>query len=157
MFEVDRYTMFTAPNAEELTQFVMSLEGDTGEEVDKIELLWQDVRELIIPSVNHLSRLHKKAIDYDPTDPWVNLYNEGGCKEIHDHHEHDFSCVFFANSGDNFSEFFFFDWDSGMIVPILYEPGSIMFFSAKMAHGVSIHKNEVQRRTLSCNFKILGL
>jgi|TARA_B100000035_G_scaffold311104_1_gene320070 hypothetical protein len=166
MFKVDHYTPFIAPNAKELVDFVMSLDenmidnskfswGDACK-VDRIPLLWNDVQDLIKPSVDYLCDLNRTQIDCEVLDPWVNLYNKGGFQEIHDHHENDFVFVFFANSGTNFSRFFFFDWSTGTSVPISPEPGTIMFFSGKMSHGVSIHNSEVQRRTLSCNFNLLG-
>ena len=174
MFELDEYTSFIAPNAQELTDFVMSLDSNLIDndkfawgdkcKVDLISLSTEDypstkydVRGLLKPSIDYLLSLKQVNIGFnkiDICDSWVNLYNKGGFQETHDHHEIDFVCVFFSNAGANFSKFYFFDRDTGKDTLISPDPGTIMFFSSKRAHGVTLHNDEVQRRTLSCNFEI---
>ena len=164
MFRIDTYTSFIAPNAGELIDFVMSLDRDSidnskfswGDKciVDRIPILDYNIQNLIKPSVDYLLDLENLHLNYEMTFPWVNLYGKGGFQELHDHHENDFVCVFFANSGVNFSNFFFFDWNTGISIPMMPDPGTIMFFSSKRTHGVSLHNSEIERRTLSCNFNI---
>ena len=118
MVRIDTYTSFIAPNAGQLIDFVVSLDHDSidnslftwGEKcrVDRIPILDYSVRDLIKPSVDYLLDLENLRFNYEMMDPWVNLYGKGGFQELHDHHEHDFVCVFFANSGVKFSNFFFF-------------------------------------------------
>ena len=167
MFELDEYTSFIAPNAQELSDFVMSLDNtstdnhkftwDSKCKVDLISLSTYNVRELLKPSIDYLLSLKQVNINsskINVLNSWVNLYNKGGFQETHDHHEIDFVSVFFANAGENFSKFYFFDWNTGISTPMSPDPGTIMFFSSKRAHGVTLHNDEVQRRTLSCNLQI---
>ena len=167
MFSIDTHISFIAPNAEQFTDYVMSLDhnminndvfgwGDKCK-VDRIPISKYNVQDLIKPSIDYLRDLknEKPQFKYELVDtPWVNLYNVGGFQELHEHYENDFVCVFFANSGANFSKFFFFDWNTGISTPMMPDPGTIMFFSSKRTHGVSLHNSEIVRRTLSCNFNI---
>mgnify|MGYP001232936673 CR=1 FL=1 len=116
-----------------------------------------NIRELLDPSINYLLDVKNSYVNPNKihlSGSWANLYNKGFFQEWHDHREIDFVCVFFANSGENFSKLFFFDWNTGISTPVMPDPGTIMFFSSKRTHGVTLHNNEVQRRTLSCNFEI---
>ena len=174
MFKLNESVSFIAPNAHELIDFVMSLDNNLidnhkfswGDQcrVDRIPLSLEsypsskyNVRELLKPSIDYLLNLKENLVNSSKihiTDSWVNLYDINCFQEWHDHREIDFVCVFFANSGENFSKLFFFDWNTGISTPVMPDPGTIMFFSSKRTHGVTLHNNEVQRRTLSCNFEI---
>ena len=167
MFQLNEHISFIAPNAQQLTDFVMSLDNNLvdnskfswGNEckVDKIDLSQYNIRELLDPSINYLLDVKNSYVNSNKihlAGSWANLYNKGFFQEWHDHHEIDFVCVFFANSGENFSKLFFFDWNTGISTPIMPDPGTIVFFSSKRPHGVTLHNSEVQRRTLACNFEI---
>ena len=101
-------------------------------------------------------------------NPWMNFYKRGDHQEVHGHPTH-LSGVFIANDGEEFSQFYFLDKDnySASISPSLgkilnyggahnvqLKAGDIMFFPGYMLHGVSPHKSDIIRKTLSFNLDI---
>ena len=179
-FKSEFYTVFPAPNAEQLISVIdevcntKQVDNDVFEwgklcKVDTIPLLLQDFLDLYQPSVKVFCQLFKKDIKYTMTmhNPWINLYKKGYFQEVHNHKGNDISSVFFANDGENFSKFFFVDrqtngysliYDKLISYNCSEKPkikaGDIMFFSSNLFHGVSPHKNDIIRKTLSVNFNI---
>ena len=177
-FSSDFFTLFPAPNAEELissieeickTKKVDNDFRDWGKtcRVDTIPLLWQDFLDLYQPSIEVFCHLFKKDIKYTMYNPWLNLYKKGYYQEIHDHAGLDISSVFFANDGINYGKFFFTDryscnfseeYEDLISYTNHHQPiikrGDIIFFSSHILHGVSSHENDEIRKTLSVNFKL---
>ena len=92
-------------------------------------------------------------------DPWLNTYKKGQYQEIHDHAENDFSAVVFMNEGIDFGQFYFMDrtpvrrsniFQDDISYPNISK-GDIFIFPGHMLHGVSPHKNDIVRKTLSFN------
>ena len=177
-FVSEFYTIFPAPNADELIEFVnktsdtKDIDNDHFEwgskcKIDRIPIPWQDAIELYKPSMELLYKEFSKSFSYNFFDPWINLYKKGYYQEIHAHKGNDISSVFFANDGENFSKFFFVDRQTNGY-SLIYDKlishnysekpkikaGDIMFFSSNLFHGVSPHKNDIIRKTLSVNFNI---
>tara|TARA_Y100000592_G_C5299432_1_gene234755 strand:- start:38 stop:598 length:561 start_codon:yes stop_codon:yes gene_type:complete len=171
------YWHFKAPNAEEL---ISALNKETADidnsqfdwsdlcDVDKIPLSWDDYIDLITPSLNHISGNLSKTFQTNICNPWINLYKPGQFQEMHDHPGYDLVCVFFVNSGENFSKFYFADRNA-ITIPVSmvhlldlksyqyvdYEAGDILFFPAQMMHGVTKHKSKIIRKSFSCNLKLI--
>ena len=166
------FVKFKAPNQEELTNFVLNKEEvyysfDWAKHcgVNTISCTWQETMELFRPSVNEFANHIGKTFNWTIYNPWINCYERNGFQEIHDHSRSDFSCVFFPEVSENFSEFHFYDrygnslstnwlklfggiqsWNANV------QSGDIIFFPGTMLHGVSPHKSDKVRKTLSCNF-----
>lgn len=169
------YFKYKAPNFEE---FISELESETaninnadfswGElcEVDKIALNPNKYLNYLIPSLQLLCNELDGNIEFDIKSSWMNLYKKGYYQEMHMHVPDDLVCVFFMNSGNDFSKFYFYDRNTD--VPFIwtkiadlklrhfveYERGDIIFFPAHMLHGVSKHNSDVVRKSFSCNFKM---
>ena len=177
IFSNNFYYQFQAPNHVDIIEFIEKQNKVDNEnfswgkqcKVDRIPISWQDAHELLKPSVNVFSDILGVPFGYTIFDPWVNIYKYGYFQEIHTHIPHDFSMVFFTNTGKNFSDFFFFnkniidipnnwlkllpdnDISKTVWVPEV-NPGDMIFFHSNMLHGVSNHKSKIIRKTLSCNF-----
>ena len=173
------YYKYQAPNAEQLTN---SLSKYTEKHIDnskfvwgkqcsveRIPLKWEDYSSLLEPSINIFASDIGLNFNYKMHDPWLNFYNRGQHQEIHDHHESgDFSCVFFINSGENFSDFYFRDRNSTELSYKFRElvkqtdtyalndikAGDIVFFPSHMLHGASPHNSDTIRKTFAANFDI---
>jgi len=177
-FPSEFYTVFPAPNADELISVIdevcntKQVDNDFFEwgklcKVDRIPLLWQDFIDLYRPSMDIFCKKFNKDIKYTMYNPWINLYKRGYYQEIHDHAGHDISSVFFVNNGVDFGKFFFMDRHSCNFSDV-YEDlisysnqlkpnikkGDIIFFSSHLLHGVSSHENDDIRKTLSVNFNL---
>ena len=182
-FESEFVTIFPAPNADKIVDLMdfhinkNELHNENfkwGEycKCDRILLSWRELHPLLEPSLNILfQELNKDVkVNYSIYDPWISAYKPGYFQEVHCHHGHDISCVFFANNGDNFGKFFFLDRQtngyseqycklmsySNIKRPII-KAGDIMFFSSDLFHGVSSHENDIVRKTLSTNFDIVEI
>jgi hypothetical protein len=119
------------------------------------------------PSIELFANDLEATIKYTMYNPWMNLYKRGDHQEVHEHSGNDISCVFFANSGEGFAEFYFKDRNSifltekvkrlinykNVYVPDVKE-GDIIFFPSNLEHGVSPHNSDVTRRTLSVNLTL---
>tara|TARA_Y100000052_G_C2906343_1_gene59815 strand:- start:39 stop:611 length:573 start_codon:yes stop_codon:yes gene_type:complete len=179
-FTSDFYTIFPAPNVEELTEFCnkkskSEVRNDLFSwgklcKVDRVPLLWEEVIDLYKPSMEILSQQLNKSFQYTMFNPWLNLYKKNYYQEIHDHHEHDISSVFFVNDGVDFSKFFFYDrhslnfsetYEELISYKNTFEPdikkGDIIFFSSHLLHGVTTHQSDEIRKTLSLNFVITDI
>ena len=177
-FVSEFYTIFPAPNADELIEFVNKT-SDTKDidndhfdwgghcKVDRIPIPWRDVIELYKPSMELLYKEFSKSFSYNFFDPWINLYKKGYYQEIHAHKGNDISSVFFANDGENFSKLFFLDRNACNL-PLRYEElisytnthdlnykkGDIIFFPSHLLHGVTSHESDIIRKTMSANITI---
>ena len=177
-FSSEFYTVFPAPNADELISTIdevlntKQVDNDFFNwgrhcKVDRVPLKWQDFIDLFKPSLKLLSQELNRDFDYTMYDPWINLYKRNYFQEVHDHGSVDISSVFFANDGVDFGKFFFIDRNSCKFSEIYEElisytnyhqptvkKGDIIFFSSHILHGVSSHENDEIRKTLSVNFKL---
>ena len=176
IFPHNFYTQFVAPNSEQLFS---KLNGENKIDndffawgnkcdVDRIPLKSEDYISLLQPSIDKFSDGVGKSFNFIMSDPWLNLYKQGGFQEVHDHCDgSDISCVFFLNGGNNFffrdrynteisfsmSELLnYFDY----FVPEV-NAGDIMFFPSYLMHGVSPNTSGEIRKTFSCNFKLLDV
>tara|TARA_R110002020_G_scaffold37239_1_gene112445 strand:+ start:35177 stop:35734 length:558 start_codon:yes stop_codon:yes gene_type:complete len=177
IFSPSFYFKYRAPNAEEL---IGALEHYTEQDIDNSGFKWgkqctidriplerEDYHNMLEPSLMLLSKEVNLNFKYLMHAPWLNYYKRGSFQEIHGHEGNDMSCVFFANSGIGFSEFFFFDRNSvSLSIPmkslvnyhniskVEYEAGDILFFPSHMLHGVTPHKSDIVRKTFSVNFNL---
>tara|TARA_Y100000361_G_C11106544_1_gene315149 strand:+ start:57 stop:617 length:561 start_codon:yes stop_codon:yes gene_type:complete len=177
LFESNFYAKYQAPNADELIKKIDTYTDDSIDNAqftwgdkscsDKIPLKWQDYMELLTPSVKLFAKEFNVYFNFILNDPWINFYKRGDHQEVHDHHGNHLSSLFVANDGEGFSTFYFIDRHShGMIDTVSkvinYNPsynvklkaGDIMFFPSYLLHGVSPHKSDIIRKTLSFNFDI---
>lgn len=118
-------------------------------------------------NVNELCKIIGKDFNYRIDDIWLNTYDVGSYQELHDHVPSDISCVFFLNTGKDFSEFYFKDRSSADVsyklrkflnlydlwTPSILE-GDIIFFPSNMFHGVSCHLSSTLRKTISFNINL---
>ena len=176
MFPNYFFFQFQAPNAEELIEVLEKKEHvvDKNENwgmhhnSSKTYLEHDHYYPYLSPSLQILTdQLQLKKVDYQMTDLWLNEYQRGDNQELHDHCYDVLVCVFFLNTGEDFSKFFFYDahsssltkaWKSilpnNTFMPDI-KAGDIMFFPSHMLHGVSPHKSDVIRKTLSVNFNMV--
>ena len=166
---------FKAPNAEELISVLEKKENvlDKNETWGmhhnsiKTYLDPDSYFQYLAPSLQIITdELKLERVNYSITDIWTNEYHKGHNQELHDHAFDDLVCVFFLNDGDDFAKFFFYDtnavafskvWKSicfnNTFMPDV-KSGDILFFPSHMLHGVSPHKSDVVRKTLSVNFQM---
>ena len=178
LFGTSFYMKYEVPNAEDLISImnehsmIYEIDNDNfgwGEQcsVDRIPLKWEEYMDLLKPSIELFANNLGATLNYTMYNPWMNLYKRGDHQEVHEHSGFDISCVFFANSGEGFAEFYFKDRHSVSLTekvkPLvnyrnLYIPdvkaGDIIFFPSDLQHGVSPHKSDTTRRTLSLNLSI---
>jgi len=175
IFQTNFFVKFKAPNFKEFSEKIESIEVENtpnfswGEfcNVDKSSQRWQDWMDIICPSLDIFSKELNYRGDYIIRDPWINFYSKGSFQEPHDHLYCDIACVFFMNTGSDFSKFYFRDRYSNGISPSIREvlqysdtycpeisAGDIMFFPAHLLHGVSPHKSSTIRKTFSTNLDL---
>ena len=173
LFKSKFYIKFKAPNSEQLNSKIEEVSLDRidndsfdwgyGCLVDKIALTIDDWMNLYIPSLDIFSKELNYGGGMNLLNPWLNVYTRNYYQEIHDHPA-DFSCVYYPDMQEGFSQFYFRDrhntdlperlqtvlnYKDTEIVDV--EPGDILFFPGHMLHGVSPHKSDVMRKTLSTN------
>ena len=178
IFKSNFYTIYQAPNADELISKINTYTEDfiqndkftwgNKSSSDKIPLKWEDYGDLLIPSIRLFGKEFNVRFNFTLYNPWMNFYKRGDHQEVHGHPTH-LSGVFIANDGEEFSQFYFLDKDnySASISPSLgkilnyggahnvqLKAGDIMFFPGYMLHGVSPHKSDIIRKTLSFNLDI---
>ena len=177
IFTSNFYAKYRAPNSDELINKINTYTEESVDNSafswgsksssDKIPLKWQDFMDLLKPSLKLFAEEFEVNFNFTLKNPWINLYKRGDHQEIHDHHGSHLSSVFVVNDDENFSSFYFNDrYSIGMskaVAKIInFKPsytvqlnaGDIMFFPSYMMHGVSPHKSDVIRKTLSFNFDI---
>ena len=178
LFNTNFYIKFKAPNSKEFNDKIeeISLNGIDNDRftwggsclVDKIPLYWTDWLDLYIPSLDLLSKELKYMGGYNILDPWLNVYSRNYHQEVHDHYTADLSCVYYPDVQKDFSQFYFRDrhnndlprrlqtvlnYRDAWVVTI--EPGDMLFFPGNMLHGVTPHKSDKVRKTLSTNIDLV--
>tara|TARA_B100000700_G_C14597756_1_gene647601 strand:- start:47 stop:604 length:558 start_codon:yes stop_codon:yes gene_type:complete len=179
IFNASFFTIYQAPNADELINKINTYTEDFVENdkfewgnnssSDKIPLKWEDYMELLRPSIGLFSKEFNIRFNFTLYNPWVNLYKRGDHQEVHGHSNY-LAGVFAANDGEEFSQFYFIDKDNYSIPDSLgkilnyknaynirLKAGDIMFFPGYMLHGVSPHKSDIIRKTLSFNLDIMDV
>jgi len=136
--------------------------------IDRITIHDDNIADCIYSNIQSFVEEMEVKVNVKLERPWINLYQKGYFQEIHDHAESDFSATIFINSGYDFSKFYFYDrfhYRNTKIMKkeftlndVFYpelEQGDIIIFPAHMLHGVSPHKNDTIRKTISFNFNII--
>ena len=178
------YWLYDIPNFEELKDYVKSKENIYTNEhpwqknclIDTTTIDDTDFIDVLKPSLELFTREALKDVDNIKFEqPWINHYKRGYYQELHDHRNADISSVFFINEGKKFGKFFFSnrysitassrllkalkqdDLTCDICYPVDSESqaGQVLFFPSTMLHGVTPHKSDVIRETLSCNFNIV--
>ena len=182
IFKANFYTIYQAPNADELISKINTYTDDYIDNVgfswgnksssDKIPLKWEDYIDLLEPSIRLFGKEFNVNFNYTLYDPWINFYKRGDHQEVHGHAIHHLSGVFIANDGEEFSKFYFLDKDNytvsypysiGKIInhhgtyTVKLKAGDIMFFPSYMLHGVSPHKSDIIRKSLSFNLDFINV
>ena len=175
IFQNSFYSIFRASNADEI---ISNIENDNLLEtkpdwtefcrVKTYSLDSEKYGSLLTPSFRTFAEQLNKTFLIDMQEPWLNCYNRGGFQELHDHNTCDFSCVFFMNDGEGFSELQFFDRNyinvSSRTRDLLnitsshtpqYNAGDIIIFPSHIMHCVSIHNSDIIRKTLAVNLRIV--
>ena len=177
LFPSSFYTQYKAPNAEELIEVINSYEDKLVNNSkfkwgqmcssDKIPLKFESFQSLLQPSIDLFADDLGLTFNYTLYNPWINLYKKGDFQEIHDHISQDFACVFFANDGENFAQFYFSDRNTTALTrgaktllkyqnnyPLKFDVGDIIFFPSHVLHGVTPHRSDTIRKTLAFNFDV---
>ena len=152
-------------------------EFDWGEQClsEKVYLKLTGFTELLKPYIIEvLSEVIDEDIPYgfSVDEVWKNTYHRYYHQETHDHRGYEISFVIFLNdSQENDAKFYFVNernrltaelWEdiSSMMpdsIPIEGKKGDIVFFPSHMLHGVSPHKSDTPRVTVSGNIRIEDL
>ena len=169
IFSQSFYWKFQAPNKEELSTFVLAQES--GDPVPwgklcsvKMTQILDDILPMMQPSINKFCEEVDQRMLMSMNRPWVSHYEKGDYQEPHDHNDCDVVGVFFPEYLEGYSQFYFLDrhvdlssvWKRVLPTEQTHIPkieaGDILFFPGHMLHGVSSHKHDNIRKTLSCNF-----
>lgn len=182
VFPTVYYWKYDIPNFKELKEYVKSKRDETNDIkqpwtkgclVDTTFIDKVDFVDILKPSIDLLTgEAFREPANINSGYPWINRYKRGYHQEIHDH-KTDIASVFFLNDGKGFSEFYFYNrynvTASNRLMKVLkynelnegdkwtpeYKAGQVLFFPGTMLHGVTPHKSDVVRETLSCNFDIV--
>ena len=177
LFPSSFYTQYKAPNADELIEVINSYEDKLVNNSkfkwgqmcssDKIPLKFESFQSLLQASIDLFADDLGLTFNYTLVNPWINLYKKGDFQEIHDHIAQDFACVFFANDGENFAQFYFSDRNTTALTrgaktllkyqnnyPLKFDVGDIIFFPSHVLHGVTPHRSDTIRKTLAFNFDV---
>ncbi len=132
----------------------------------------QAVNSIITPTIykfldhySHFSLWKKTDLNILIDGIWRNTYKKGYHQEVHNHANHDLSCVIFLNEPtSDAAKFYFWDTSCAEITEnwkkihytgdkryVILPKGSFLFFPSNMAHGVSVHNKDDIRRTVSFN------
>ena len=183
-FYNDFYSLISPENKDEIIQHCMNPdlelpkeEFQWGEEClsDKVYLKLTGFTEILKPSVIEvLSEIMDEGVPYGfaVEEVWKNTYRRYYHQEQHDHQGYELSFVIFLNDfQEDDARFYFVNertrvcsdiWgDLSSICPdtmgIEAEKGDIVFFPSHMIHGVSPHKSDSPRVTVSGNITIQDL
>lgn len=176
IFNNSFYYVAKAPNAEEIVDFVSKISLDEKANidwnercnVDVVGLNNQTVVNLLTPCIlNFLDHVGDRPQQLWIEGPWMNQYNRYGYQDLHSHGSQHFAINFICNSGEDFAEFYFYDKNTAEIPDVvkkymkmsdIYKPkleaGDFIVFPSHLLHGVSMHKSDIPRRTISTNFSI---
>ena len=179
----DFYSIITPENKNEIIEHCMntSLElprdnFEWGDHClsDKVTLNNKGFTELLNPYVVEvLSEIIEIPYNFKVDNVWKNTYHRYYHQEIHDHQGHELSFVIFMNDYQESDAKFYFvnerirvtssNWtnlcsgssgampDNFQIEP---DKGDILFFPSHMLHGVTPHKSDTPRVTISGNITI---
>ena len=183
-FYNDFYSFVTPENKNEIIEHCMNpelelpkQEFEWGEQClsEKVYLKLTGFTELLKPYIIEvLSEVIDEDIPYgfSVDEVWKNTYHRYYHQETHDHRGYEISFVIFLNdSQENDAKFYFVNernrltaelWEdiSSMMpdsIPIEGKKGDIVFFPSHMLHGVSPHKSDNPRVTVSGNITIEDL
>ena len=142
----------------------------------KVEGLFaDDLMPYIVPTVNNfLKGANMSYKDLKVNQPWKNTYEKGGFQELDDPGDAFLSgCIFLDNPDPDFGNFYFYNRHSiellrpqRQLIDNLFDTsylsftpkvlkGDILIFPSYMMHGVTMHKSEKIRRTISFNIDAL--
>ncbi len=176
------YYHFAPDNKDELIEYCLNAET-TNESFDwgdacrseKEMLVFDGWNEILQPSIEKfLCELTTVPVKAYIDEIWRNKYTRGSFQEIHHHHGADISFTIFCDDfNETSSEFYFYNENSRYMDirfrQIMEEAGSlymddswtpepmkgdIIFFPSYFLHGVSVHKNDNVRTTVSGNMLI---
>ena len=180
----DFYSIITPENKNEIVKHCMNPslelpkeEFEWGDEClsEKVYLKLTGFTEILKPYIIQvLSKIIDEDIPYgfSVDEVWRNTYHRYYHQEVHDHRGYELSFVIFLNdSQENDARFYFINertrltpdlWGdiSSMMpdsIPIEGKKGDIVFFPSHMLHGVSPHKSDNPRVTVSGNITIEDL
>ena len=183
-FYNDFYSLISPENKDEIIEHCMNSELELpkeefqwGEEClsDKIYMKLTGFTELLKPSIIEvLSEVIDEDVPYGfaVEEVWKNTYRRYYHQEQHDHQGYELSFVIFLNDfSEDDARFYFVNertrvcsdiWgDLSSMCPdtmgIEAEKGDIVFFPSHMIHGVSPHKSDNPRITVSGNITIKDL
>lgn len=166
------FWQFQAPNAQDLNDYIWSLNTYSGApwdalcSVKTLQITENYPEALLQPSIDLLNRFIGKEVTLKMNRPWVSEYARGDHQEVHDHNDCDLVAVYFPEYLEGFSKFYFVDRNVNLSRPVRdllelpnnlvvnVKAGDIIFFPGHMLHGVSVHKSDIIRRSLSCNLWI---
>ena len=174
LFNDPFYWQFQAPNTEDLDDFICSCNQYDGAPWDnlcsvKTLQVEQDILHLLQPSIRKLCEVSGVMMNMKMNRPWVSEYSRGDHQEVHDHNDADLVAVYFPEYKEGFSKFYFVDRGVNLRRPVMdlmrnsnqhivdVKAGDVVFFPGHMLHGVSVHKHDIIRRSLSCNLWITQL
>ena len=140
------------------------------------ELNIQDYIPFMAPVLNDWSNDVNFDIDLDPQSPWINVYERGGFQEQHDHWPCDLVSVwFFSDVNEDSGNFYFMEDSKGFVMKEVWhdmiykelkgktkffpnvKAGSVLLFPSHILHGVTHHRDDNKRISMSCNFNIKAL
>ena len=178
----DFYSIITPKNKNEIIEHCMNtsleLPRDNFEWGDhclseKISLSNKGFTELLNPYVVEvLSEVVEIPYSFTVDNVWKNTYHRYYHQEVHDHQGYELSFVIFLNDfSEDDARFYFINertrltaelWGdvSGLMpdsLPVEGKKGDIVFFPSHMLHGVSPHKSDNPRITVSGNITIKDL
>ena len=137
---------------------------------EKVSLKLTGFTELLKPYIiSVLSEVVDANYTFTLDEVWKNTYHRYYHQEVHDHTGYELSFVIFMNdTQENDAKFYFvnernrvtpttlIDMSEGMPDDLIIEGkrGDILFFPSHMLHGVSPHKSDNPRITISGNISI---
>ena len=124
-----------------------------------------------IPLLKRFSKDIGYEFDANITQPWISVYHRGGFQEQHHHFPEDLAMVIFLTDPDEDSGKFYFHYQGITALPKVWyniclglnmcemflpnvKAGSVLLFPSHMMHGVTAHKSDKERISLSCNFEM---
>ena len=140
---------------------------------EKVSLRPTEFTELLKPYIiEALSEVVDVQYKFSVDEVWKNTYHRYYHQEQHDHHDFELSFVIFMNdSQENDAQFYFVNerqrvsstnWSEVSTnlmadnCTIEEKKGDILFFPSHMLHGVSPHKSDTPRITISGNISVEG-
>ena len=179
-FYNDFYSLISPENKNEIIEHCLNAielpkeDFEWGEEClsEKVYLKLTGFTELLKPYIIQvLSKLIDAGIPYGFSidEVWKNTYHRYYHQEQHDHMGYELSFVIFMNDySENDAHFYFVNERSRLTSPLWGEissmmgdhftveekKGNILFFPSHMLHGVSPHKSDNPRITISGNIRI---